>query len=120
MTKSPEEVKRALKCANVCNDSGFRCTSCPYRGGNCPDLLTDALAYIQQLESEVPRWISVEERLPPVGKAVLVYAHSVNNSWACVMIDMWDGAWLENADREWHKVTQWMPLPEPPKEDAHG
>ena len=50
--KTPEEIKRALKCANVCNDSGFRCKYCPYCGGNCPDLLSDALAYIQKLEAQ--------------------------------------------------------------------
>lgn len=98
----------------------------------------DALAYIQQLESDnaqqarcienltdklnatndaLPRWISVEERLPEKGVFVVVYyGHFIGN---LMDVYMWDGecwrsstGYLEDAEN----ITHWMPLPEPPKE----
>ena len=66
-------------------------------------------------EAAQPKWISVEDELPPVGEKVLVRA---NNVTLVAFIDCED---------VWHRgtitfrlpgaVTHWMPLPEPPKED---
>jgi hypothetical protein len=60
----------------------------------------------------------VEERLPKSGVFVLV--HVTNPAWWRVIeidcVDK-DGNWTINADSEWHTVTHWMPLPEPPEED---
>lgn len=76
MTKSPEEIKRGLEC---CGPSPFKaCRKCPYSfemespGGEkvyyCSgNLVRDANWLVQQLEAQVPRWISVEERLPEHG-----------------------------------------------------
>ena len=72
--------------------------------------------YIVPVIDEVPaqRWISVNERLPEVGRDVLVY---VGNGVCKV-------CWMEDRG-DWHTstrffgkedVTHWMPLPEPPKE----
>ena len=36
------------------------------------EMLRDALDYIQQLEAQVPKWISVEERLPKNEEPVLI------------------------------------------------
>lgn len=72
--KTPEEIKRGLV---YCR--GMACGTikldCPYEGvRDCSDaVLSDAFAYIQQLEAQVPRWISEEERLPEVGEKVLVF-----------------------------------------------
>lgn len=48
--KTPDEIKEA---AEICKKDWF-CTECPYyREGDCVmNLLTDALAYIEQLEAE--------------------------------------------------------------------
>ena len=50
-------------------------------------------------------WISVKDRLPDVGKFVLIY-NEING----VCLDYHDGVTFGYYD-----VTHWMPLPEPPK-----
>lgn len=70
--------------------------------------------YEKGLEEATPNWISVEERLPPRGNAVLVFVINEKGIMPCVTTDVWDGAWVENPASEWHTVTHWMPLPEPP------
>ena len=78
----------------------------------------EAADMLVELDKRVPRWISVEERLPPENQPVLVYIMSKMSDWKCVLIDMmWRGEWVENPDRETHDITHWMPLPEPPKEE---
>ena len=59
-------------------------------------------------------WISVKERQPEVHQKVLVCYESGR-----VEIDFrlsWGGYVLESQQG---KVTHWMPLPEPPKEEVH-
>ena len=92
------------------------CNTCPYNG-RCKDLVPDTIKMLEDLAKRVPRWISVEERLPEELVPVLIYepeyargyksmatAFRINGCWhGCV-----DGA-----------VTHWMPLPELPKEDIN-
>lgn len=69
--KTPEEIKRGLEC---CLDDCDRVGNCPYSGTfGCDECLKrDAIAFIEQLESQIPRWIPVEERLPEIGVNVLL------------------------------------------------
>ena len=53
----------------------------------------------------VQEWISVKDRLPDVGKLVLIYSE-ING----VCMDYHDGATFG-----YYGVTHWMPLPNPPK-----
>ena len=61
---------------------------------------------------EMPRWISVEERLPEKGVFVVVYyGNFIGN---LMDVYMWDGecwrsstGYLEDAEN----ITHWMPLP---------
>lgn len=60
-------------------------------------------------------WISVDDSFPEPGEDVLVCNH-----WGDVDTDM---VWINpDGKREFYfdrtNVTHWMPLPEPPKEDA--
>lgn len=120
--KSPEEIKKGLKC---CVDLEGKCFECPYNNGLCDaSLELDALAYIQQLEQRLveanetsPRWISVMERLPEDGQKIIA-AFRDSGGW---IVDQarygngefdfasWAYVWNDN-------ITHWMPLPEPPKE----
>lgn len=114
--KTPEEIKRGLGCCL----EGF-CKNCSYEEIlNCTEsVMEDALDYIRQLEAQVPKWISVDERLPKDKQYVLI---------------MWNGVlqfgFYKPNRREWvnlitgcdtkYKVTHWMPLPEPPEGASHG
>lgn len=79
------------------------------------------LAVAALREQEQRRWIPVAERLPNVFEAVLAYCPNRRNTYLLYI----------NARGEWHffdktvagalldeSVTNWMPLPEPPEEDA--
>ena len=113
--RTPEEIKRGLECC-IAGD----CDSCPYYEAkkDCGDRLKiDALAYIQQLEAAQPKWISVEERLPEIGVNVLTRTvgllHPISTGWYSPTRKNWC---LDNGSTL--KVTHWMPLPEPPKEET--
>lgn len=69
-------------------------------------------------------WISVEDRLPPYAKRVLVvWSGSVQNHAALLLKDR-DGlhAWFFNQEADIlpfddpTPITHWMPLPEPPED----
>lgn len=78
-----------------------------------------------KLEAQVPRWISVEERMPEAGNYVLCFCEDEDGyEWHTVgRVQCWDDKWdLDiDTDHEYReKVTHWMQLPEPPKEDDHA
>lgn len=111
--KTPEEIKKGLE---NCTRLGG-CVSCPYFVNNTmvqctPVMAAEGLAYIRQLEAKVPKWISVEDRLPMCGERVLITEGSavfeaylsISHKWVRTGI-----GWTES-------VTHWMPLPEPPEE----
>lgn len=64
------------------------------------------------LLAQMPKWISVDDRLPSEQTTVIVYEYDLQ----CVMC-----AWMEDGD--WTNgdmlltVTRWMPLPHPQKEE---
>lgn len=128
--RTPDEIKKGLECCILETDDTspvdhFR--ACPYQPtGLCfRTLLEDALTYIQQLETHLPKWISVEERLPEDNLNVLVYAIGNNENSVIAMtsythnmygynIEGWCSPWQYFFYE--YKITHWMPLPEPPKE----
>lgn len=115
--KTPEEIKKALDCCNQFRSGGHWniCSKCPcdIGIGRCDGTLeTDALAYIQQLEAQVPRWISVEERLPEDNKTVFVVCK--DGFTTMMLFRDGDWCWYGNTD---DSITHWMPLPQPPKEE---
>ena len=126
--KTQDEIKKWMECC-----THGTCNSCPYFGDECDSdrEVIDTLEYIQQLEHQIgeltekvaqleaaqPKWISVEERLPDEPGEVLACVYGR----ICI-------AWYSNRCFETpsgmvfypceNAVTHWMPLPEPPKEDA--
>ena len=125
--KTPEEIKKGLECCGT-GDLGNH-NECPYGITNqkcMQTMLHDALALIQQLEAQEPKWISVEERLPDAKTAVLVYGQRyVFNGKQIETFPMEHVAYTRGKDEGWFSwdssdgisVTHWMPLPEPPKEE---
>ena len=79
---------------------------------------SDALNIAENLIANgvtIQKWIPVSERLPEVGKKVLVYCKENKNDYEIgAYSDTYRGffvrqTWYEN-------ITHWMPMPEPPKE----
>ena len=134
--KTPEEIKKGLECC-LGDTHAYHCDECPYAddesevddgcGDNGIQLLDDALALIQQLEAQVPKWISVVEREPPEGSYVLAAGDDEDEVPAVAHIEKgdWAAVWAENFGESVHSYWRggamfWMPLPEPPKEDDHA
>ena len=67
--------------------------------------LGDIADYLISKGVTIQEWIPVKDRLPDVGKFVLIY-NEING----VLLDYHDGATFGYYD-----VTHWMPLPNPPK-----
>lgn len=124
--RTPEEIKYVAEW-NCYSCGGLECDDCSYLDActveNRDRAVPDALALIEHLEAKVPRWVSVEERLPENDDLVLVRANGRARE------TRWDGAYVlamygsegwvlwDYEDDEVHhlKVLQWMPLPEPPE-----
>ena len=134
MNKTPDEIKRNIITCMELNMEKFM-------PGATQKSLADALACIQQLEADnaqqarcienltdklnatndaLPRWISVEERLPEDDANVLVYAID-NNENSCIAMTSYThnlhGFHIEGWSSPWqyffyeHTITHWMPLP---------
>ena len=77
---------------------------------------------ISQLETHVPRWISVEERLPGYDELVLCVGAKGGMFLGCKLRlfagDKTAYCFVPNA-RNGRYAKYWMPLPEPPKEVEH-
>lgn len=116
---TPDEIKRGLECCEKEN-----CDECPYRtyarATECTEALwIDHMRYLKWLEARVPKWISVEDRLPEDQRSVL----TVNGHGEIRIMGLWskcgdEWTWVHN-DRMMHynDITHWMSLPGIPKEE---
>ena len=113
--KTPEEIKKGLECCQCDREGMLLCDECQYRTSGCvcySKLHADAIAYIWQLEQQVPKWISVKERLPEKDPMLcLVFRpHDGDNEWDMEVLCYRKG------NHHWENVTYWMPLIEPPED----
>ena len=95
----------------------YDCTTvCPRAGtgnGCITRLKKDAADAIEELSK--PKWISVEERLPEENANYLTYGVFLPLGVKAMDLCRFNGkGWLTTTTV---KITHWMPLPEPPKED---
>jgi hypothetical protein len=78
-------------------------------------------AFLAGYQAAAPQWISVKDRLPEIGKWVLI-----NGPEVCQRIEppsaSWKAeyAWSTNHESYYHAedITHWMPLPAAPKEEV--
>lgn len=123
MNKTPEEIKKGMKlCKPIWKGDHWKTCDekCPYRneGSLCREMLnSDALALIQRLEAEVPKWISVDESMPDGFVPVLghiIDAFNFPHVRECYRVE--DAFYFPEL-RDIHTISHWMPLPELPKEE---
>lgn len=136
--KTPAEIKKGLKCC--ANDAILCSKKCPYynpssNGVDCAGKMhTDALAYIEQLEAKVPKWMNDEGSIlcPYCGGTIRMIP-----AWQKSMPDMGGYMWsargkctacgsitpemhgrtAKEANAAAYAAAQWghVPLPEPPE-----
>lgn len=133
--KTPDEIKKALEC---CSEISV-CSECPYYnklnfGGECVEIKSiDALNYIRQLENHIgeltekvtqledaqPKWNKIADRPPEEELKKYLVAFQSNGKYV-IDTAVYNGEfgftlshWIPG------DITHWMPLPEPPKEEAH-
>lgn len=66
------------------------------------------------LEQNAPKWISVKDRLPEYGRYLVTVAKDDGDVIAHTAAYNDLGWWMHS---NVGKITHWMPLPEPPKEE---
>ena len=114
-----EKVIRGLEC---CLHGPMQCEKCPYMEEvwktvpNCvKNMRTDAISLLKAQEvpdTNAGKWISVKDSLPENIKPVLVW-----ESQGFAYVDNYlDGDWSIGSENG-AIITNWMPLPEPPKEE---
>jgi hypothetical protein len=117
--RTPEVIKSNLsylvRCENCPQNHEYGCDY-DKQTEECRTVI-DALALIEHLEAQQPKWISVEERLPYMNQKVLV------SDGFIVVEAHYNGRaeWIHNGHcmkTGGVIVTHWMLKPEPPKEDA--
>lgn len=121
-SRTPEEIKKGLECwvddipcDVICAYTGVQ----PY--DDCRNtIMKDALAYIKQLEAQIPKWISYKEKSPQEAGYYLVHCihwYSDTAGYECYKVACFDPKILWVNIENLLKVTHWMPLPSRPKEE---
>ena len=122
--RTPEEIKAGLRFCTTGKTPGYGCNAnCPYL--NTPNcwlpVKSDALALIKRLEAErdaalakVPKWISVEERLPEGACRCLVITKRHEESSTVNTATYNHMGWWTYGN--FGEITHWMPLPKAPED----
>lgn len=117
--KTPEEIKSYLgKELPIHHHKGeYESRLTPLKELELEAMHAEALNYIQQLEAKLPRWISVEERLPEKKQRVMVYTTQGAYRLGAFSFVGKEGAVWFKCDKSCISCTHWMPLPDVPKEE---
>ena len=80
-----------------------------------PQEVQTLAAASRRLDEAAAGWISVEDKLPPMGQMVIVYREY---AWGEVKVEQGCrdlGDWWKVYGTRTKRVTHWMPLPQPPQ-----
>lgn len=113
--RTPEEIKHWMRCCSAIAS----CYNCPYnRNDYCVSeaVLPNALSYIQHLEAQQPKWISVRDQIPELDRLV-VFGYSDKQFIYIGYLSSDELKWMGYDDNRVARPSHWMPLPEPPKEE---
>lgn len=117
LSKTLEKVKKGIECC--LKNALDPCIGCPYERTENAEwkcgLNADVLFCIEQLEAQVPKWISMEERLPEKTDKYIVC--TAKRSVYCTKFHKCGKGGDFRTDNI--HITHWMPLPEPPKEEEN-
>ena len=103
------EAIKCQYCTGCDNYNGSRCRACH---------ADDMLALVDDAVDAMPRWISVEERLPEPKEDVALYIRCGDVSFIRTGWRMGNGQFIcPNDSLSGYEVTHWMPIPQPPKEE---
>lgn len=121
---------------NIAGDSPCGCDGCPYgaydtENGECyEEYKKHKLKELEQAGVTVQKWIPVTERLPDTNGTFIVtacdegcsYGEGIWYDTVVVVAEYYKGAWTWDENGTEYDlegiVTHWMPLPEPPKDNA--
>lgn len=117
--KTPEEIKKGLEAIAETEVTARAAKIAAINKSYCyfEEVAVDALKYIRQLEAALPKWISVEDRLPEKPCRVLMNLIGyVNIAWyhGNGTFETPSGVIFEREE-----ITHWMLLPQPPKEEEN-
>lgn len=134
--KYDELIKDLRICASTFCESCEKCSHSNEHGDCYNGLERSAADAIEELQKQLPKWIPVSERLPEEKCKCLVYKKHTGLSALVSFtndlesIDKYDfqgqkrwGFFYYDSEYGFCEslgVTHWMPLPEPPKEEADG
>ena len=74
------------------------------------------LSYIKELESQITRWIPVEERWPEKDGIYLVFDPTIYEIDVLWFVLEMSGLPTSKTKEEWETVSHWQPLPKGPEE----
>ena len=146
MDKTPDEIKRGLECCHFteCGNCPYMTENIECReifsdalayirqleaendnlrlsfakqSSEVAERNLELLKIIQQAVEKLPKWISVEERLPDNFVSVLGYMTDAGDLPPVRECYTVGNVFVFPALCDKHPVSHWMPLPEPPKEE---
>ena len=120
MKEQIEKLARDICHLNVSCDE---CTMLAKQMGQSKERYCKAMQYAKRAYEKGYRkqseWISVKDRLPERGQAVLCYRGDFRGDMMNTYVYLGSGNWEDDygyrGTAEHEGITHWMPLPEPPK-----
>lgn len=141
-----QEIVQALRCTSTPGDHTSNCEQCPYWkkeqlngrlkekletdtwtscdvdkvGMDAADLIERLTAENAALREKVPKWISVEDRLPidRLSKYLVAFRDTGGSIVDMARYFPSDGWTCDNWEVPQNLITHWMPLPGAPEEQA--